>query len=253
MSVKEVMGGRKESLLLSLMVICAIFTGCLGEEEEESIEELDGDVLLEWWLFTTNSTSYDFENDYIEEISDGETVLIDYPAPPNNPVEYLLSEIFFYTIQCTDGSFAENGMPIPLDQQDKIALTVRACSGKILYNYDDFPCDGEDYSMSDSDDGGDDGRYWSFSYNYSYNRAYHSADEAFIDLENDNDLPSYESIFPITIEITAQTAGEIPGVSEDKSLEVSLTNMFYTRYDPEAIFWGMYTVDDCESLLGHEH
>jgi hypothetical protein len=29
--------------------------------------------------------------------------------------------------------------------------------------------------------------------------------------------------------------------------------MSYTRYDPEAIFWGMYTVDDCESLLGHEH
>ena len=29
--------------------------------------------------------------------------------------------------------------------------------------------------------------------------------------------------------------------------------MFYTRYDPEAIFWGVYTVDDCESLLGHEH
>ena len=92
-----------------------------------------------------------------------------------------------------------------------------------------------------------------FSYNYSYNRAYHSADEAFIDLENDNDLPSYESIYPITIEITAQTAGEIPGVSEDKSLEVRLTDMSYTRYDPEAIFWGMYTVDHCESLLGHEH
>ena len=252
MSVKEVMGGRKESMLLSLMLICAIFTGCLGEEEE-SVEELDGDVLLEWWLLSTNSTSVDLGNDYVEEISDAETVLIDYPAPSNNPVEYLLSETFFYTIQCTDGSFAENGMPIPLDQQDKIALTVRASSGKILYNYDDFPCDGEDYTMSESDDGGDEGRYWSFQYNYSYNNAYHSPDEAFIYLENDNDLPSYESIYPITFEITAQTVGEIPGVSEDKSLEVSLTDISYTRYDPEAIFWGMHTVDDCESLLGHEH
>lgn len=246
------MGGGKESVLLSLMLICAIFTGCLGEEEE-SVEELDGDVLLEWWVLTTNQTYYDLGNDYVEEISDGDTVLIDYPAPSNNPVEYLLSEIFFYTIQCTDGSFAENGMPIPLDQQDKIALTVRASSGKILYNYDDFPCDGEDYSMSENDDGGDEGRYWSFQYNYSYNGAHHSPEEAFMYLENDNDLPSYESIYPITIEIIAQTAGENPGVSEDKSLEVSLTDISYRRHDPEATFWGMFTVDECESLLGHEH
>ena len=251
------MGGRKESVLLSLMVICAIFTGCLGEED--STEELDGDVLLEWWFLRTNSqpAHVDLGNDYVEEMSDGNTVLIDYPAPSNNPVEYLLKETFFYTIQCTDGSFAENGMPIPLDQQDKIALTVRASSGKVLYNYDEFPCDGEDYSMGESDYGGDEGRYWTFQYNYTryypHYSVFHSPDEAFIYLENDNNLPSYESIYPITIEITAQTVGEIPGVSEDKSLEVSLTYISYTRYDPEAIFWGMYTVDDCESLLEHEH
>ena len=40
------MGGKSRPILLSLIFICAILSGCLGERE--SVDELDGDDILEW-------------------------------------------------------------------------------------------------------------------------------------------------------------------------------------------------------------
>ena len=246
MAVTIAMGGIKGSILLSLILICAILTGCLGEKESVE-EELDGDVLLEWWVFTSNSTSYIDENESVEEMNDGDSVFLEYPAPM--PADHQLVDGFSISVRCNDGIYAENGMPIPLNEQDTLNFIMRAGNGEILHEINDFPCDNEDYNKGVYDYGGDDGRYWTFMYQYSYSGAYHSADEAFEDL----DLPNYESVYPITIEITAQTAGEIPGVSQDNSLEVSVTNIEYIREDPYPIFWGIYTVDECESMLGHEH
>ena len=65
MAVTIAMGGIKGSILLSLILICAILTGCLGEKGSVE-EELDGDILLEWWVFTSNSTSYIDENESLE-------------------------------------------------------------------------------------------------------------------------------------------------------------------------------------------
>ena len=244
MALAIAMSGRRKSILLSLMLICAILTGCLSEKE--SVEELDEDVLLELWVFTTNHTSNIDENEYVEEMSDGDTVFFEYPALM--PTDYLLLDGFSITVRCDDGIYAENGMPIPINEEDTLTFIIRAGNGEVLHDENDFPCDNEDKTRYLMDYGEMEERYWTFMNDYATNGVYHSADEAFGDL----DLPQYESIYPITIEITAQTAGEIPGVSEDNSLEVSLTNIYYIREDPSARFWSMCN-DECESMLGHEH
>jgi len=245
------MGRSKAPVLLSLMVICAALTGCLGEKE--SGKELDGDDVLEWWVFRMNETSYELDDGSVIEMNDGDSVFFEYTAPM--PADYLLKDGFGIGITCSDGLYAENGMPIPLNEEDTLTFIMRNGNGEILFDEDDFPCDNEyrGRGASGGDSGDFDNRYWKFSYRYSHTGAYHSADEAYSTFENDPEVPDYESVYPITIEITAHTAGEIPGVSEDNSLELTLENIGYDRWDPDAFFFGNYTVDECESMLDHEH
>ena len=240
----------KASTLMSLMVVCAILTGCLGQEESG---KLDGDDLLEWWVFEMNETSYELDDDYTLEMKDGDSVSFEYTAPM--PADLLLQDRFSISIRCSDGLYAENGMPIPVDEEDTLSFSMRDGNGEIIYDQDEIPCDNEQRTKDaiGEDSGNFDSRYWIFSYQYYYIGAYHSAEEAYKTFENDPDVPSYESVFPITIEITAQTSGEIPGVSEDNSLELNLLNINYDRWDPTAFFYGNYTVDECESMLDHEH
>jgi hypothetical protein len=240
------MGRSKAPVLLSLMVICAALTGCLGEKE--SGKELDGDDVLEWWVFRMNETSYELDDGSVIEMNDGDSVFFEYTAPM--PADYLLKDRFGIGITCSDGLYAENGMPIPLNEEDTLTFIMRNGNGEILFDEDDFPCDNEYRNKVAL---GKDGRYWDFEGRYSNTGAYHSEDEAYSTFENDPEVSDYESVYPITIEITAQTAGEIPGVSEDNSLELTLENIGYDRWDPDAFFFGNYTVDECESMLDHEH
>ena len=240
------MGLSKTPVLLSLMVICAALTGCLGEKE--SGKELDGDDVLEWWVFNMSETSYEIDDGNVIEMNDGDSVFFEYTAPM--PADYLLKDSFGIGITCSDGLYAENGMPIPLNEEDTLTFIMRNGNGEILFDEDDFPCDNEYRGRSAI---GEDGRYWDFEYRYSWTGAYHSEDEAYSTFENDPEVPDYESVYPITIEITAQTAGGIPGVSEDNSLELTLENIGYRSWDPYAFFFGNYTVDECESMLDHEH
>jgi hypothetical protein len=247
MAVPIAMGGIKGSILLSLILFCAILTGCLGEKESVE-EELDGDDLLEWWVFRMGRTSYELDDGSVIEMNDGDSVFFEYPAPM--PADYLLQDGFVIGITCNDGLYAENGMPIPLNEEDTLTIIMRNGNGEILFDEDDFPCDNDYRGKGVS---GKMGRYWDFQHRYSYTGAYHSADEAYSTFENDPEVSDYESVYPITIEITAQTAGGIPGVSEDNSLKLTLENIEYKRWDPDAFFSGNYTVDECESLLNHEH
>ncbi len=245
------MGRSKAPVLLSLMVICAALTGCLGQKETG--KKLDGDDVLEWWVFRMNETSFEQDDGNVIEMNDGDSVFFEYSAPM--PADYLLQDRFTIGITCNDGLYAENGMPILLDEEDTLTFIMRNGNGEILFDEDDFPCDNENHNkVAIGGDSGDfDNRYWKFSNRYIYTGAYHSADEAYSTFENDPEIPDYESVYPITIEITAHTAGEIPGVSEDNSLELTLSNTDYMRWDPDAFFYGHYTVDDCESQLNHEH
>lgn len=65
------MDGRSRAILLSLIFICAILSGCLGEKE--SVEELDGDDILEWWIFRTKDESQDLDDDHVIEMNDEAT------------------------------------------------------------------------------------------------------------------------------------------------------------------------------------
>ncbi len=228
------------------MVICAALAGCLGEKE--SGKDLDGDDLLEWWVFNMNETSYEIDDGNVIEMNDGDSVFFEYSAPM--PADFLLLDRFVIGITCNDGLYAENGMPIPLNEEDTLTFIMRNGNGEILFDEDDFPCDNENHNKVAL---GKYARYWDFEYRYSYTGAYHSADEAYSTFENDPEVPDYESVYPITIEITAQTAGGIPGISDDNSLELTLSNTTYNRWDPDAFFFGNYTVDECESMLNHEH
>ena len=247
------MGGRSRPILLSLIFICATLSGCLGEKE--SVEELDGDDILEWWIFRTKEREWqELDDDHVIEMNDGDSVFFEYNALM--PADYLLGDTFSMTIKCSDGIYAENGMPIPLNEEDTLSFTMRDGNGKIVYDEDEIPCDNENYgkwaSTIDTEDF--DSRYWVFINRYvSGPGAYHSEDEAYETFGNDPEVPDLESVYPITIEIIAQTAGEIPGVSEDNSLELTLSYIEYSRVDPEAHLFGNYTVDECESKLGHEH
>ena len=245
------MGRSKAPVLLSLMIVCTALTGCLGGKE--SGKELDGDDVLEWWVFRMNETSYELDDGNVIEMNDGDSVFFEYPAPM--PVDYLLKDRFAIGITCNDGLYAENGMPIPLNEEDTLTFIMRNGNGEILFDEDDFPCDNENHNkVAIGEDSGDfDNRYWKFENRYSYTGAYHSADEAYSTFENDHEVSDYESVYPITIEITAHTAGEIPGVSEDNSLELTLSNTEHMRWDPDAFLYGYYTVDECESQLNHEH
>ena len=240
------MGRSKAPVLLSLMVICAALTGCLGEKE--SGKELDGDDVLEWWVFRMNETSYEPDDGSVIEMNDGDSVFFEYTAPM--PADFLLRDGFGIGITCSDGLYAENGMPIPLNEEDTLTFIMRNGNGEILFDEDDFPCDNEYRSRSAL---GKDDRYWDFEGRYSWTGAYHSEEEAYSTFENDPEVSDYESVYPITIEITAQTAGGIPGVSEDNSLEVTLEKISHRRWDPDAFFFGNNTVDECESMLDHEH
>ncbi len=208
----------------------------ISMSENETIE----DPLVEWWYISEGEgqsrVDDDVENEY--DLENGETVSIQYNAEIS-----WHTQKFWFDFGCSDGETGELGVQNMEDEMDSVHITIRTNNGQEWS--DTLDCDG-DWSTIIENAGNSEFNDWYLNYGYQSQMRFHNETDI---LSVIAEAPLCENMYPVTVEITAETRGDTEGYNQDNDLSFHTYAIFEIHTMPLSSYLGKYH----ESEMEHTH